>query len=582
MGKLLKGAQNPGEIMSSCNFQSCKQNVFLIAAVACLSLPTFLSGCACSKSCGISLPCDSPRDPDREWLSEVAATEFADSPEEREFRLQETIVRAIQHHCATDQRLVCQVNESAAGDKYAHPPTAVVSVAADAATDSHFFLKKNLSQHALRAELAFWALVAAQTTGDSPTSVNSAQLAIDDFRSVLGLSSDTLPVAVAGPMAPQPPIQDTDQNIRHAILQRPEVLAAQMRATFLGNLADDDEESLLNEKLVAAEEALDTAEQTVAAQVVEYQAVVNQARTQLQSSDGAFFTTGSPTLAQCRERTANARYLWSTGRLLPTRGIMFERNYQYGWLWYACQSNGQCERSVVSRAYTPEEGDLILMTSAKPCWWDVSYAIARSGQPFHSTLVVKRYDGSLALMEAGGTEDLIVTLSSVKSRLEARYAWEEKPLVWVRKCRRQLTPAESQRLTRFAELRQGVPFTQTYHLFGNFWTPADLFQKRTHPDQDSWFCSEFVVTGCQCAGLLNTQIEPSNITPRDLMFNSRLNTRCLWDVPRLLTVQRKIPSDYACGSPDLFPESTNHAQRARATKSGFADFTPRGCLNATD
>src|SRR5215211_3999916 len=71
---------------------------------------------------------------------------------------------------------------------------------------------------------------------------------------------------------------------------------------------------------------------------------------------------------------------------------------------------GKPQNKVV--AYTPREGDLVFFDD-RSLIWTVLFAWAGTGPPLHMGIVVKKADGSLAVLEAGPDDTVWVTLQDL-------------------------------------------------------------------------------------------------------------------------------------------------------------------------
>jgi hypothetical protein len=194
-----------------------------------------------------------------------------------------------------------------------------------------------------------------------------------------------------------------------------------------------------------------------------------------------------------------------------------------GWLWPGCPG-GACDRT---EPYVPHEGDVVLITSVK-LRMTLSYALARSGHPFHAGLIVRRCDGSLAILESGG-DVRFTTLRPVLDRFVNHKLSHTGSTIWVRRIQRPLTPAESARLTCFAESQVGKPFAAPAQLAALAF--PRLAERTADPTHSTWYCSEVVVGGLVASGLIPPGSVPGVVLPRDIYFDSGPSLRCGWGPP---------------------------------------------------
>jgi hypothetical protein len=209
----------------------------------------------------------------------------------------------------------------------------------------------------------------------------------------------------------------------------------------------------------------------------------------------------------------------------------------YGWMWP--EGRGPVP-------YEPREGDIVLLTSKAPFQTSL-YFLARSGHPVHSGVVVKRYDGRLAFLEVGGGGDWRVTLKPLYPRLAKHMEDYEKPVIWIRRIKRELKPHESLRLTHFANSQLYKRFSTDARL------AAFVLPLRPGPpttlDQEQWFCSELLIAALQYTHLVDEEVRPGGITPHDLYYDTRIDLRYLWGLPYEWNAKPVFPSDRTLISP---------------------------------
>jgi hypothetical protein len=181
-------------------------------------------------------------------------------------------------------------------------------------------------------------------------------------------------------------------------------------------------------------------------------------------------------------------------------------------------------------AYQPREGDLVFYDDHKLVW-TLLFAYAGTGSPLHVGIVVKKADGRLAVLEAGPDDTVWVDLIDLVPRLE-----KFQGTVTIRRCKKELTRAQSLALSRFALQQEGKRYAVLRLLLQGTWLrprgPLGLLYAKTYLDRDSWICSELAVAASVVAGLLERGRVPANATyPRDLVDNRRYDLSAVWHDP---------------------------------------------------
>jgi hypothetical protein len=188
-------------------------------------------------------------------------------------------------------------------------------------------------------------------------------------------------------------------------------------------------------------------------------------------------------------------------------------------------------RPARADAYVPREGDLIFYDD-RNLFWTVLFLYAGTGPPLHAGIVVKKEDGGLAVLEAGPDDTLWVKLLDVAPRLP-QFHKDYQGTITIRRCKTELTPEQSQALTKFAQAQEGKRYAILRLLLQGtrfrFRGPIrELFLARTDLDRSSWICSELVVAAGTVAGLFPDSVK-SNVTyPLDLVHNRRHDLRRTW------------------------------------------------------
>jgi hypothetical protein len=181
--------------------------------------------------------------------------------------------------------------------------------------------------------------------------------------------------------------------------------------------------------------------------------------------------------------------------------------------------------------YVPREGDLIFFDD-HGLVWTALFSLAGSGPPLHMGIVVKKSDGTPAILEAGPDDSVWVQLQSAGPRLR-QFHKDYKGTVTVRRCKKTLTAKQSAALTKFAEaqngkryavgqlLLQGTPFRVR--------GPLEPLLGKTDLNCDAWICSQLAVAAGTAAGLFNPKVVRANVVyPRDLVDNETYDLRATW------------------------------------------------------
>lgn len=191
----------------------------------------------------------------------------------------------------------------------------------------------------------------------------------------------------------------------------------------------------------------------------------------------------------------------------------------HGFLWTYKVVGGQVQREVT--AYEPREGDLVFFDDQSE-WWRFLYSLASTAPPFHAGLVVKKPDGSLAILEAGPDDTLHVFVLDIIPRLRTF-----KGVIQVRRCKKALTPEQSALLTAWA--------MQQHHKRYAMWRlllQGTMVKTRGGPLRDCcahtlynryrWLCAEIAVTGAALVGLIDPKQFPGSATyPLDIIDNRK-------------------------------------------------------------
>jgi hypothetical protein len=182
--------------------------------------------------------------------------------------------------------------------------------------------------------------------------------------------------------------------------------------------------------------------------------------------------------------------------------------------------------------YAPREGDLVFYDDHH-LGWMILFAYAGTGPPLHMGIVVKKSDGTLAILEAGPDDTIRVALLDLDKRLP-QFNADFKGTISIRRCKKALTKAQSQELTKFAEAQDGKRYAIGRLLlqgtsFRSRGPVRELILGKTYLDRDSWICSELAVAAGTVVKLFDPKVVFANVAyPRDLVDNDRYDLRENW------------------------------------------------------
>ena len=185
-------------------------------------------------------------------------------------------------------------------------------------------------------------------------------------------------------------------------------------------------------------------------------------------------------------------------------------------------------------AYVPREGDLIFYDDHSRVW-NALFALAGTGPPLHMGIVVKKPDGTPAVLEAGPDDTVWVKLLDLTPRLH-QFRRDFGGTVTIRRCKVALRPKQSAALTRFALAQRGKRYAVVRMLLQGTWLrPRGLLAPllaRTYLDRDAWICSELAVAAGSVAGLFDpTKVRANATYPRDLADDRRYDLSAVWEAP---------------------------------------------------
>jgi hypothetical protein len=181
--------------------------------------------------------------------------------------------------------------------------------------------------------------------------------------------------------------------------------------------------------------------------------------------------------------------------------------------------------------YEPREGDLIFYDD-KSIFWTVLFVWAGSGPPLHMGIVVKKADGTLAVLEAGPDDSLHVYLLDLDKRLP-QFDKDFRGTISIRRCKKELTTEQSKALTKFAAAQEGKRYAVLRLLlqgtsFSCRGPIRELFLADTVLDRSSWICSELSVAAGTVAGLFPASVKANVTYPLDIVDNRRHNLSRVW------------------------------------------------------
>ena len=167
--------------------------------------------------------------------------------------------------------------------------------------------------------------------------------------------------------------------------------------------------------------------------------------------------------------------------------------------------------------YFPHEGDILFYDDQNKLWTFLFW-LGGTKPPFHVGIVVKRPDGSWAVLEAGADDQTWVWVLDLVPRLH-----DFEGIIQVRRCKVALTPEQSQRLTAFALAQHGKPYAvmrlalQLTPLRSRGYL-HQRFYAGTYLDRNRWVCVEIVVAAGTLVGLFDPAVvKATAVYPLDLL-----------------------------------------------------------------
>jgi hypothetical protein len=183
------------------------------------------------------------------------------------------------------------------------------------------------------------------------------------------------------------------------------------------------------------------------------------------------------------------------------------------------------------KPYVPKEGDMIFYDDYSLIWTALFYW-AGTAPPLHAGIVVKKVDGTMAALEAGPNDTIWVRIIDLNTRFP-KFLEEYQGTITIRRCKKDLSPEESQALTKFAEAQDGKRYAVIRLLlqgtrFRSRGPLREYFLARTYLDRSSWFCSELVVAAGTVVGLFPNSVKANVTYPLDLVNNRRHDLSRVW------------------------------------------------------
>jgi hypothetical protein len=191
---------------------------------------------------------------------------------------------------------------------------------------------------------------------------------------------------------------------------------------------------------------------------------------------------------------------------------------------------GKAEHDIVR--YAPREGDLIFYDD-RNLMWMVLFAYAGTGPPLHMGMVVKKTDGTLAILEAGPDDTVWVKLLDLDKRLQ-QFNDDFKGTIQIRRCKKELTAEQSKELTKYAAAQDGKRYAVGRLLlqgtsFRSRGPIREMFLGATVLDRDAWICSELSVAAGTVVKLFDPKVVFANVSyPRDLVDNQKYSLSDNW------------------------------------------------------
>ena len=196
------------------------------------------------------------------------------------------------------------------------------------------------------------------------------------------------------------------------------------------------------------------------------------------------------------------------------------------------KKNAKAKAETEVIRYAPREGDLVFYDD-RNLGWMLLFAYAGTGPPLHMGIVVKKTDGTLAILEAGPDDTTRVALLDLDKRLP-QFNADFAGTIQIRRCKKELTAEQSKALTKFAHAQDGKRYAIGRLLLQGTSLRSrgpvrELVLGKTYLDRDSWICSELSVAAGTVVKLFDPKVVYANVAyPADLVDNARYEFADTW------------------------------------------------------
>ena len=193
---------------------------------------------------------------------------------------------------------------------------------------------------------------------------------------------------------------------------------------------------------------------------------------------------------------------------------------------------GWLHKNGAAEPYIPHEGDVLFYDDLNKLWTFLFW-LGGTKPPFHVGIVVKRPDGSPAVLEAGADDQTWVWVLDLAPRMR-----DFEGVLQVRRCKVALTPEQSQRLTAFAMAQDGKRYAvvrlalQLTPFRSRGWL-HQRFYATTYLDRQRWVCVEIVVAAGTLVGLFDPAVVKATAAyPLDLLDDRVFNLSPVYEEAR--------------------------------------------------
>ncbi len=178
------------------------------------------------------------------------------------------------------------------------------------------------------------------------------------------------------------------------------------------------------------------------------------------------------------------------------------------------------------RPYALQPGDICFAVN-RHMFSRLGHQLSGAGLPNHSMIAFQFPDGRIGILEAGPHSRLVLEVNDGYAHLR-QYEFDPAR-VWVRRRRVPLTVEQSDALTRFCLAQHGKSFP-SLRLAAQL-TPfrtrmpfKTAFVGKVDPMQETYFCSELVLTSLAVAGIVDSEpLRPSATYPSDIFYSASAN-----------------------------------------------------------